>query len=82
MQSSYLQTGLLWCQVGAPANCAELQRGHGAADVQILPRGARSLHQGDAVGAAHSLSWILLENEAQVRFMQGTPLNTSVGVMI
>lgn len=82
MHSSYLQTGLLWCQVGAPTDCAELQGGHGAADVQILPRGARCFHQGDAVGAAHSLSWVLLEREAQVKFMQVTPQNIQAGSMI
>ena len=65
--AQYLQTGLLWGQVGAPADCAQLQGRHGAADVQVLPCWACGLHQGDAVRAAHSLSWVLSGKEIQSR---------------
>ncbi|KAG9353701.1 hypothetical protein JZ751_011823 [Albula glossodonta] len=37
--------GLLRGQAGAPSDGAQLNGGHGAADVQIIPRGACGLHQ-------------------------------------
>lgn len=55
----YLQTGLLWEQVGASANSAYFYRRHRAADVQVFVGGTSSLHQSDAVGAAHILRSIL-----------------------
>ena len=55
----YLKAGLLRGQVGPAPHGSQLDGGHGAADVQVLSRGARGLHQGDAVTAAHRLGWVL-----------------------
>lgn len=61
----YLQTGLLWQQVGASSHSAELDGGHTAADVQILPVWTRRLHLSDAVGAPYSLSRVLKPKTAR-----------------
>lgn len=58
----YLQTGLLWRQVGASSHSAELYRRHSATDVQVLPTWTDSLHLSNAVRASHCLSWVLNHN--------------------
>lgn len=55
----YLEAGLLRGQVSPASHGSQFNGGHGAADVQILAHGSGRLHQGDAVTAAHRLSWIL-----------------------
>lgn len=55
----YLQTGLLWEQVGASSNSSYFYRRHCAADVQVFISGTSSLHQSDAIRAAHVLRSIL-----------------------
>lgn len=58
----YLQAGPLGRQVGASSHSAQLDGGHGAADVQVFARWPRSLHLRDAVGAAHRLGRVLTQD--------------------
>ena len=61
----YLEAGLLRGQVGTSSYCAQLYRGHCAADVQVLPCWSWCLHQGYAVTATHWLGWILGNKHTQ-----------------
>ena len=63
--SVYLEAGLLRGQVGTSSYCAQLYRGHCAADVQVLPCWSWCLHQGYAVTATHWLGWILGNKHTQ-----------------
>lgn len=55
----YLQTGLLWEQVSASTNSSYFYRRHRAADVEVFVGGTSSLHQSDAIRAAHVLCSVL-----------------------
>lgn len=75
---TYLKAGLLGGQVGSSSHGAQLDRGHGAADVEVLACWSWGLHQGDAVAAAHRLRRILQDTSTRQNETTATTIQIKI----